>query len=133
LFFKYPSIPPGAITSDRLEHMHALAEGLPRAEIVEIQRRQVKLRLPGVEQLVEGDVSQSGFTVYLGGFDWVTFPTPQHLLQKYPEFLPLPQQVFKTSDDEVDVNVEEDLGLDLGLELDVGVELSLEEDLLDEE
>ncbi len=28
---------------------------------------------------------------YFGGFDWVTFPTPQHVLQKYPQFLPLPQ------------------------------------------
>ena len=49
-------------------------------------------------EIVEGDVTQSGLTVYMGGFDWITYQTPQVLLQKFPEFLPLPQQVFSAGD-----------------------------------
>ena len=76
------------LTSERI------ARGLPMAEIVEIERRKIKVRLFGSDEIVPGDITQSGFTVYLGGFDWVTFSTPQHILQKFPEDLPLPQQVY---------------------------------------
>jgi len=105
LFFKWPNVPADALTDDRFERAKVISDELAQAEIVEIIRRNVKLRLPESETVVEGDVTQSGFTVYLGGFDWVTFPTPQRLLQKFPEFMPLPQQVFK-SDDEDDEDVE---------------------------
>jgi hypothetical protein len=94
VFFKWPHIPQNALTEDRAEQAQRISRGLPMAEIVEIKRRMVKLKLHCSGEIVDGDVTQSGFTVYLGGFDWVTYTTPQHLLQKFPEFLPLPQQVF---------------------------------------
>jgi len=100
VFYKYPDVPLTALAVDRAERIEAIAQGLPRAEIETIVRRMVSLRLPTLEAPVDGDVAQSGFTVYLGGFDWVTFPTPPHLLQKFPEFLPLPQQVFQTGDED---------------------------------
>ena len=94
MFFKWPNIPPQALTVERAEHALRINKGLPMSEILFIERRKVKLKLFGTGEVVDGDVTQSGFTVYLGGFDWVTYTTPQHLLQKFPEFLPLPQQVF---------------------------------------
>lgn len=94
MFFRWPDIPADLLSPERAERAKAIADGLPDSEIVAIERHNVKLMLPDDEE-VEGDVTQSGFTVYLGGFDWVTFPTPPHLLQKFPEFLPLPQQVFR--------------------------------------
>lgn len=96
MFFKYNNIPNGALSSERAEYVQNVLKGLPRAQIVETTRHLITLKLTNMEDLLQGDVTQSGLTVYLGGFDWVTFPTPQHVLQKFPEFLPLPQQVFKS-------------------------------------
>jgi len=106
LFFKWPNLPPDSLSPERTEYTQAVGEGLPKAEIVEVKRKLVKLKLPDTDEVIEGDVTQSGFTLYLGGFDWVTFPTPPKLLQKFPEFMPLPQQVFKS--DEVDENILEE-------------------------
>jgi hypothetical protein len=58
------------------------------------------LQVPGVDKPVTGDLARSGFTVYLGGFDWVTYPTPAFLLQKFPDLMPLPQQVFNVPEAE---------------------------------
>ncbi|MCE7939367.1 hypothetical protein DCC79_13625 [bacterium] len=99
MFFKWPNIPPDSMTPERMAYADEVGEALPRAEIVEIQRRIVKLKLPDSDTVVEGDVTQSGFTLYLGGFDWVTFPPPPKVLQKFPEFMPLPQQVFRSDED----------------------------------
>lgn len=98
MFFKWPSVPPTALTQERLDFAERVAAGLPKATISEVERRKIKLKLPGNGEIVEGDITQSGYTVYLGGFDWITFPTPQFLLQKFPEYLPLPQQVFSEDD-----------------------------------
>ena len=57
-----------------------------------------------MDELVVCDITTTGLTVYLGGFDWVTFPTPQHILQRYPEFLPLPQAAYQ--EDTVDLGDE---------------------------
>jgi hypothetical protein len=94
VFLKYPDIPPGALSPENAELVEAIAQGLQRSEIVDVQRRFVQLQLKNLEEPVNGDVSSAGFTVYLGGFDWVTFATPQHLLQRFPEFVPLPQQAY---------------------------------------
>lgn len=94
MFFKWPNVPPQALTEERAETAQRIARGLPMAEIIEIERRKIKVKLFGSDEMVQGDITQSGFTVYLGGFDWVTFSTPQHILQKFPEYLPLPQQVY---------------------------------------
>lgn len=99
MFFKWPSIPEDGMTPERMAYADQVGEALPRAEIVEVERRNVKLRLPDSDEVVEGDVTQSGFTIYLGGFDWVTFPPPPKLLQKFPEFMPLPQQVLRAEDE----------------------------------
>jgi len=100
VFLKYPDIPPSALSPEKTDRVEAIAQGLQRSEVVDVRRRFVTLRMRGSEELVEGDVTASGFTVYLGGFDWVTFHTPQHLLQRFPEFLPLPQQVFRGDEEE---------------------------------
>jgi hypothetical protein len=100
MFLNYPDIPASALAPAKLARVESIAQGLQRAEIVEIRRRNITLRLRGDDETVEGDVTTTGLTVYLGGFDWVTFPTPQHVLQRYPEFLPLPQQVFQDDDGE---------------------------------
>ncbi|MCB0215173.1 MAG: hypothetical protein H6648_01415 [Caldilineae bacterium] len=94
MFYKWPNVPPNALTEDRAERAERIAAGLAKAEIGDITRRMVTLKLPDTGELVEGDITQSGFTVYLGGFDWMTYSTPPQLLQKFPEFLPLPQQAF---------------------------------------
>jgi hypothetical protein len=101
LFYKWPNIPPDSVAPERAEYIQQVAHGLPKSEIVEIKRKIVKLRIPEIDNVIEGDVTQSGFTVYLGGFDWVTFPTPPRLLQKFPEFMPLPQQIFKSDSDNI--------------------------------
>ncbi len=95
MFYKWPNVPFESLQSDKAERVKAIAVGLGEAEIEEIRRRFVTLKLPNLDEAVEGDVTQTGITVYLGGFDWVTFPTPPQVLQKFPEFLPLPQQVFR--------------------------------------
>lgn len=91
MFFKYPNIPAGSLSQEREERAKFLADRLPRSTIVDTDNRFVTLELVDTGEQVRGDVAHSGFTVYFGGFDWVTFPTPQHVLQKYPQFLPLPQ------------------------------------------
>lgn len=101
MFFNYPDIPPGAMANDRHVEATQIGEGLQRSSIDHIVTRFVTLRLPD-GQLVKGDVAQSGFTVYFGGFDWVTYPTPPHVLQKFPQFMPLPQQMYRSSDDDGD-------------------------------
>jgi hypothetical protein len=106
VFLKYPDIPAGVLADDKAARVEAIAQGLQRSEIVDIRRRFVTLQLRTSDELVEGDVTTTGFTVYLGGFDWVTFPTPQHLLQRFPEFLPLPQQVFQSDEEEEPLDLE---------------------------
>ncbi len=106
MFLKYPDVPAGALTAEKAARVEAIAQGLQRSEIVDIRRRFVTLKLRTAEDLVEGDVTATGFTVYLGGFDWVTFPTPQHILQRFPEFLPLPQQVYQGEEEEEALDLE---------------------------
>jgi hypothetical protein len=101
LFLKYQELDPEFLPPERWERATSIAVGLPNAEVVEIERRSVKLRMPETDDLVDGDVSRTGFTVYLGGFDWVTYPTPQYLLQKFPDLMPLPQQVFNVPDEDL--------------------------------
>lgn len=101
MFYKYQSLTPDALLPERLERAKLIAEGLPEAEIVNIERRFVRLKLPNIDEEIEGDVTRSGFTVYLGGFDWITFPTPPVLLQQFPEFMPLPQQQAYVTEEEV--------------------------------
>ncbi len=98
MFMNYPDIPPGALAPEKQEWVNTVAQGLQRAEIVKIRRQFVTLRLRNADDVIEGDVSPTGYTVYLGGFDWVTFPTPQHVLQRFPELLPLPQQMLDNDD-----------------------------------
>jgi hypothetical protein len=92
VFYRYEELEPGALQADRQERAAAIAAGLHESEIRSIERRTVALFCPNMREVVEGDVSRNGFTVYLGGFDWVTFATPAHVVSKFPEFLPLPQQ-----------------------------------------
>jgi hypothetical protein len=94
LFYKYQALTPNALAPRKSERATMIAAGLPESEIVDIERHFVRLYLPNLGETIDGDVTNRGFTVYLGGFDWVTFPTPPHLLQKLPEFMPLPQQAF---------------------------------------
>lgn len=105
MFMKYPDIPSGALEPEALERVETIAQGLQRAEIVKIRRTFVTLRLRNTETEIEGDVTPLGYTIYLGGFDWVTFPTPQHVLQRFPEFLPLPQQMFDEGDHAFDPSI----------------------------
>lgn len=99
MFFNYPDIPAGAMAPERLVDANQIGEGLPRSTIEKIVTRFVTLRLPD-GKTVTGDVAQSGFTVYFGGFDWVTYPTPPHILQKFPQFMPLPQQMYRGADED---------------------------------
>ncbi|MFN2115495.1 MAG: hypothetical protein ACK2T6_07250 [Anaerolineae bacterium] len=92
MFHQYKSLTPNALPPEKAERAALIAAGLPDSEIVNIVRRTVTLHLPNLDEDIEGDVTHNGYTVYLGGFDWVTFPTPPHLLQHFPEFVPLPQQ-----------------------------------------
>ncbi len=95
MFYRWPDIPENGLTRERAEIAAAIAAGLPKAEIVDHDRRFVRFRIPGHDRVFEGDVTQAGVTVYLGGFDWVTYPSPNHILQYFPQYLPLPQQVFR--------------------------------------
>jgi hypothetical protein len=94
VFYRYEELEPDVMLPDRLARAEAIAQGLPDAEIHAMERRQVDLHLPTLDEVVQGDVSRTGFTVYLGGFDWVTFPTPPHVLSKFPDLMPLPQQAY---------------------------------------
>lgn len=94
MFYRIEDLQPDVIMEDRYERAAAIAQALPDAEIRTIDRRQVTLFLPAAGAEVVGDVSRSGFTVYLGGFDWVTYPAPPQILAKFPELAPLPQQTF---------------------------------------
>ena len=96
MFLDYEELVPEILSPDRLEWARAIGLGLDKSEIVDVLRRTVTLSIPGVGKPVVGDLARSGFTVYLGGFDWVTYPTPSYLLQKFPDLMPLPQQVFNT-------------------------------------
>ena len=100
MFFRYDEMPIDALLDERAERAKVIAEGLASAEIRFIERRNVELYLPNLDEVVAGDVSRLGLTVYLGGFDWVTYPTPAHLLARFPEFMPLPQQTYTLPDDE---------------------------------
>lgn len=100
MFYKYPDLPQGAFDPDRRERIERVAEGLAKAEIVDLKRRTVQFELPGGER-VSGDISPTGFTVYLGGFDWVTFPTPPQLLLKFPQFVPTPVSSHAHDDDDI--------------------------------
>lgn len=95
MFYRWPDIPENGLTPERARMAEAIAVGLPKAEIIDANRRFVRFRVPGIDRVIEGDVTQAGLTVYLGGFDWVTYPTPNHILQRFPQYLPLPQQVFR--------------------------------------
>ena len=98
MFFKYPDIEEGSLAPEKDQRVIEIAAVLPKSEIVSMQRRFVELR--GADgDVVTGDVAPGGFTVYLGGFDWVTFPTPQHVLLHYPELMPLPQQPYRPDED----------------------------------
>jgi len=99
LFHKYQDLAPGALPEHSAVRADAIAAGLPKADVLDVERRVVTLHVPGIEGDVVGDITRMGFTVYLGGFDWVTFQTPQHLLHKFPEFMPLPQQVLNPEDE----------------------------------
>lgn len=100
MFHTYEELSPDMLSPERFEWATAIGKGLAHAEIVEIVRRNITLRIAGLDEPVVGDVARSGFTVYLGGFDWVTFPTPSYLLQKFPDLMPLPQQVFSAPEPE---------------------------------
>ena len=90
MFYKVEELQPGALSQERVALVEQIESGLPKAEIVAIDRRNVTLTLPDGTEIV-GDVAPSGFTVYLGGFDWVTFKTPAPVLHRFPQFMPLPQ------------------------------------------
>lgn len=99
MFFNYPDIPHGAMAEDRRIEANKIGEGLQRSSIERIETRFVTLSLPH-GKTIKGDVAQSGFTVYFGGFDWVTYPTPAHILQKFPQFMPLPQQMYRSTEED---------------------------------
>ena len=98
MFFNYQDLKSGSLSPERQALAERIAAGLPKAEVIGTERRNVRLRLPD-DTVIEGDVTASGLTVYLGGFDWVTFETPPRILQQFPQFLPLPQQVMAPSSD----------------------------------
>lgn len=99
MFYQYPNFPPGAFDDDRLERIERIANGLAKAGIVELKRRVIEFELPGGER-VTGDIAPTGFTVYLGGFDWVTYPSPPQLLLKFPQFIPMPSSSHSHDDDD---------------------------------
>ncbi len=103
MFFTWPNVPQTAMTPERYEQVERIAHALPRCDIVAVDRKVITLKLPDSDETVTGDITQSGFTVYFGGFDWVTYPTPAQLLQRFPEFLPLPQQVFADGEEPLDL------------------------------
>jgi hypothetical protein len=101
LFYTIHELVPDALAPDLYLRAQVIGEGLNESTVIGVENKYVTLRLPNSPDPVIGDVSRTGFTVHMGGFDWVTYPTPHHLLQKFPEFLPLPQQGFGTPDDEI--------------------------------
>lgn len=101
MFVRYQDIIPEMLPPDRWARASAIAAGLPDSEIVEIARHIATLRVAGVDGSVTGDVTGTGFTVYLGGFDWVTYPNPPHLLSRFPDLMPLPQQVLNVQEDDL--------------------------------
>lgn len=100
MFYRWPNVPVGTLAEDREKLAKEIAEGLVESEIDSVERRVVTLKFPNIDEPLEADVTQSGITFYLGGFDWVTYPTPPHILQEFPQFLPLPQQVFRDQEQE---------------------------------
>ncbi len=98
MFYQYPNFPPGAFDDDRLERIERIAHGLAKAGIVQLKRKVIEFELPGGER-VSGDIAPTGFTVYLGGFDWVTYPSPPQLLLKFPQFIPMPASSRSHGDD----------------------------------
>ena len=101
MFVRFQDLTQEELPPDRWERANAIGAGLANAELVEIVRHFVKLRLPGIDDLVDADMSRTGVTVYLGGFDWVTYPAPPHLLSRFPDLAQLPQQVFNAPEEEV--------------------------------
>lgn len=101
LFIKNQDITPELLPPDRLARSAAIAAGLPDSEIIDIARHVATLRITDVDGIVVGDVTSTGFTVYLGGFDWVTYPCPPHLLSRFPDLMPLPQQVFSVPEEDL--------------------------------
>jgi hypothetical protein len=101
LFIKVQDMTPELLPPDRLARAEAIAAGLPDSEIIDIERHVASLRIADVDGLVTGDVTTTGFTVYLGGFDWVTYPSPPHLLARFPDLMPLPQQVFSVPEEDL--------------------------------
>lgn len=98
MFYKLDELKPGALSVERVELVERIEAGLKKAEIVKILRRHITVELPSGER-INGDVAPSGFTVYLGGFDWVTFKSPAQVLQKFPQFMPLPQTTLPKASD----------------------------------
>lgn len=92
MFYRFDELKPEELQADRYDRAIAIAAGLADCEIRSIERRVVRLFLPSMGDVVEGDVSRNGFTVYLGGFDWVTFAAPPHVISRFPDFQPLAQQ-----------------------------------------
>ena len=94
MFYRFEELQPDVILADRFERAQAIADGLPDAEIRDIDRRVVTLHLPNMKSDITGDVSRTGFTVYFGGFDWVTFVAPSQIVSKFPDLAPLTQQTY---------------------------------------
>ena len=101
MFYKYHELIPESLSPETYARALVIGDGLTDSAVIEIDRRYVTLQLPNSPDPVIGDVSRTGFTVHMGGFDWVTYPTPHHLLQKFPEFMPLPQQTYVPADDDL--------------------------------
>lgn len=99
VFFRYPEIQEGSLAPEKAERVEHLAAKLPSATVAKIRRRFVALEMDDGEK-VEADVSNTGITFYLGGFDWITFQTPPQVLQHFPEFMPLPQLAYPGADDD---------------------------------
>jgi len=97
VFFTYPDIQEGSLAPEKADRVIVIAEALPTVEIVRIERKFVTLRGPTIGDM-EADVTPTGVTVYLGGFDWVTFPTPPHVLQEFPDLIPLPNASYANVD-----------------------------------
>jgi hypothetical protein len=93
VFFRYPEILEGELAPEKQQRTEDLAADIPDAEIVSVLRKFVILRGSRCGDF-EADVTPTGVTVYLGGFDWVTFPTPPHILQEFPELIPAPVQSY---------------------------------------
>ena len=100
MFFRHSDLLEGALSHEKAARAADVGERLQNSLILNIKRKFVTLDI-GLGEPLTADVGPGGITVYLGGFDWVTYPTPQHILQNFPEYLPLPQQVFRSTDDEL--------------------------------